>query len=129
MKVTELFESQQLDEVFIAAVKAAVKNPDLRVVVGRWKKFGRWNTREVNIEYGDKGFAQAVIWKNSEEYRFQQHDISLPEAAQGKGIGGEMVAALVAGYKAVGQKKVPVHLVTNPEFWNAMQKKHKIFDL
>lgn len=155
MKLTELFEGQQIKETsqlfneeeanevigagiedkFHSVVKAEVDKSkyEIELNIGKWRKAsGNWKTLEINLEK-DGGFAQAVIWKHPADepglsiYRFQQHDISLPSHMRGAGLGGEMIRILAKGYKAVGVKSIPIHLNMNPGFWNAMKKKHKIF--
>lgn len=127
---------QGLEDKFYAAVKAEVDKSKygIELNVGKWRKAsGNWKTLEINLEK-DGGFGQAVIWKHPADepglwiYRFQQHDISLPSHMRGEGLGGEMIKILVKGYKSVGIKSIPIHLNVNPTFWDAMRKKHKIFE-
>ena len=125
-----------IEDKFYSAVKAEVDKSKygIELNVGKWRRAsGNWKTLEINLEK-DGGFAQAVIWKHPADepglsiYRFQQHDISLPSHMRGEGLGGEMIRILVKGYKAAGVKSIPIHVNVNPSFWDAMQKKHKIFE-
>jgi len=87
-----------------------------------------WESRsfEINIEQDLTAFASIVLWyrRTDQIVKLQQHDISLPEHLQGKGIGGTMIKAIIAGFKAIGVGNVPIHMDTNPDFWNAMRKKY-----
>ena len=132
----EITTQEELANKFYSVIKNEVEKSKygIELNVGKWRRAsGNWKTLEINLEK-DGGFAQAVIWKHPGDepgmtiYRFQQHDISLPSSMRGEGLGGEMIRILAAGYKAVGLKKVPIHMNVNPSFWDAMKKKHKIFE-
>jgi hypothetical protein len=131
--------SDPSDVMLKATQKAATEN-GLAVRMSTWHSEGSsLSTRTITIEPPGKtsGFAQAVIWRRTEStsfqgsqvvrkyvYTFQQQDISLPKSSQGQGTGGNMIKGLVAGYQAVGVRQIPVHMVTNPGFWNHMAKVH-----
>jgi len=101
---------------------------DLKLSIGRPRREGRWVTQTFTVEpKSGEGFAQALLWynKTDQEVKVQQQDISLPENVRGKGIGGKMMAALVAGYREIGVGSIPIHLDTNPEFWDHMRDKYE----
>ena len=99
--------------------------PGLKLTVGKPYREGKFTTVTFDVE-ASGGYAQAVLWydRMSKEVKVQQQDMSLPESARGKGIGGAMIEALVAGYKAIGVNNIPIHVDTNPDFWNHMKKKY-----
>jgi len=116
----------------IDAFKEAVKNsaPGVKMTISKSRTDSGYIVRSVTLEPKEGGFFSTAIWSKRPniggkwEHIFQQQDISLPESARGKGIGGKMMAALVAGYKRVGVTNVPVHMDTNPSFWDHMRQKY-----
>jgi predicted GNAT family acetyltransferase len=114
-------------KAFVAKVKESMG--DGAKVTAKRSRVGGMEATQVTIDTPGGGFATAVVYKSrgegaKSEYTFQHHDTHLPDSEKGKGLGGKMVKALVDGYKAVGVKQVPIHVDTNPEFWNHMRKKH-----
>ena len=114
---------------FSAAVKEAAQKEGFLVKVGKTRPTsGGWSTTTIDVQTKGGGFAQAVLWskRSGTEYltKLQQHDISIPESTRGGGVGGKLIDALVAGYKALGVEQVPIHLNTNPGFWDSMRQRH-----
>lgn len=115
----------------MTAVQQEIAGSPLVASMTPWRRTGSFSdqTRTLNVETKDgKGGAQAVIWKQSfgkdQIYTLQQQDISLPESMRGSGLGGLMIGALAKGYPAAGVSEVPIHIDTNPGFWNHMRKVH-----
>jgi len=125
------FLTQDPSATMFGAVQKQVGDGPLEVKMGPWRKGGmgsadKSRTLTVQVKSAPEGFAQTVIWHSGygaeRGYTIQQQDISLPQSMRGTGLGGEMMAGLVAGYRAVGAKNIPVHMDTNPTFWSHMRK-------
>ena len=107
-------------KVMIYALRQAIAGTDLAVKVRRSK-----DVRTITLETPDgRGFAQIAVWRVNGAYAVQQHDMSLPEEERGKGLGGKMIEAMAAAYRTAGVSEVPIHVNTNPSFWDNVKEKH-----
>lgn len=120
---------QKVRDRFVGAVKAALP-PGTELRVAKWQDGGSgWKVLSVGISVeGDRASSawSVISLDRSGNVYLQQHDTSLDPKLRGQGLGGKMVGALIAGYKALGAGKgdVPIHVDTNPSFWGHMNKQH-----
>src|SRR5258706_776581 len=103
-----------LGNKFVNAVRGAAG--DGLIVDSKWNKLSADTHRlEVNIRTKNgKGSAAAGMYLDrAGNLTLEQHDIGLADSLKGKGIGGRMVGAFAAGFKAVGAKEGDVHIHVN----------------
>ena len=59
-------------------------------------------------------------------YTYQIHDTSVDESLRGQGLGGAMTGAIAGGLADIGVEGVPIHVNTNPDYWDAMREKYPV---
>lgn len=75
-------------------------------------------------------FASSVIYEEKGSdgtyaMKFQLHDTEVHDSEKGQGIGSNMTKSLIESYKKMGVSNVPIHLNTNPKYWDKMKKRYK----
>lgn len=107
---------------FLAALRVAVQDTLFTV---RVENFSNRDGCFVFVERPDHlAGGHVCVHRDGTDYRFVQYGMYVEESERNKGLGTLIADILVKGYRAIGLRNVPVHMVINERWFKKVCERH-----